>query len=205
MKVPKLRFSVPEFIRKLAISNSSIWAIPGAGNLYHSKSHLDTFPTVKKTMGATKPFWHLKWNNAAYNVFFAIFCRRWVEGYYTQKVEGKILNVYLSPCIYEQKAELQLSTGSKPKMPSSLCVSSFTGPCSQLSTWIIKWLFYWTMKKHEYMQNNKKLKYLSYLVNEISAPEPQRTASAHQGCMPSPSSLHRIASCHLWGVRDVCF
>jgi len=26
MKVPKLRFSVSEFIRKLAISNSSIWA-----------------------------------------------------------------------------------------------------------------------------------------------------------------------------------
>jgi len=49
---------------------------------------------------------------------------------------------------------------------------------------------------NEYMQNNKKLKYLSYLV-EISAPEPQRTASAHQGCMPLPSSLHRIASCHL--------
>ena len=27
MKVPKLRFSVFEFIRKLPISNSSIWAI----------------------------------------------------------------------------------------------------------------------------------------------------------------------------------
>jgi len=27
MKVPKLRFSVSEFIRKLAISNSSIWAM----------------------------------------------------------------------------------------------------------------------------------------------------------------------------------
>jgi len=27
MKVPKLRFSVSEFIRKLAISNSSVWAI----------------------------------------------------------------------------------------------------------------------------------------------------------------------------------
>ena len=36
---------------------------PRVGNLYYSKSHLDTFPTVKKTMGATKPFWHLKWNN----------------------------------------------------------------------------------------------------------------------------------------------
>jgi len=27
MKVPKLRFSVYEFLRKLAISDSSIWAI----------------------------------------------------------------------------------------------------------------------------------------------------------------------------------
>ena len=35
------------------------------------------------------------------------------------------------------------------------------------------------MKKYEYMQNNRQLKYLSYLVNVISAPEPQRTASAH--------------------------
>ena len=46
MKVPKLRFSVYEFIRKLAISNSSIWAthlraenvinreIDGAANLW---------------------------------------------------------------------------------------------------------------------------------------------------------------------------
>jgi len=70
--------------------------------------------------------------------FFAVFCSRWVEGYYTQKVEGKILNVYLSLCIYEKKAELQLSTGSKQKMPSSLCAPSFTGACSQLSTRIIK-------------------------------------------------------------------
>ena len=90
-------------------------------------------------------------------------------------------------------------------MPSPLCVPSFTGTCSQLSTWIIKWLFYWTMKKHEYMQNNKKLKYLSYLVNEISVPEPQHTSSAHQGCMWSPSSLHRIANCHLWSVPMFAF
>ena len=27
----------------------------GVGNLYHSKSHLDPFPTVKKTLGATNP------------------------------------------------------------------------------------------------------------------------------------------------------
>ncbi len=33
----------------------------GVGNLRHSKSHLDPFPTVKKTQRAAKPFGHPKW------------------------------------------------------------------------------------------------------------------------------------------------
>lgn len=33
-----------------------VYTRAGVGNLYHSKSHLDPFHTVKKTLGATKPF-----------------------------------------------------------------------------------------------------------------------------------------------------
>ena len=35
------------------------------------------------------------------------------------------------------------------------------------------------------------------LVNVISALASQRKASAYQGCKMSPSSSHRIVSCHL--------